>query len=467
MSHPVEPASGSHGESARLELPLVQDNGSFCVCAWKQLEFLADGRVGVCCEWEGPPLATAGTAVTAREATLAEIWNSDDMRDVRRRMVEGRKVAGCRSCYEREEAGGLSVRLLENSQWEAGNLNEELLTVEDLKTQAAASDFRLAAMPERFSLHVGNLCNLKCRMCGSHNSTRIARDPVHSQWAARWADDGTRPPEGELWLKDARAIRSALLAEPGRIRNLQFAGGEPLLIKEIADVLQHLVDVGVSHQVLVTAVTNASTTQARMLSLADQFQRLELVVSIDGFEDQYEYIRYPARWDALVRNIAQLRSIPNTSMSAHVTVQNYNVLRIVDLFRYLDEIDLSFGALPLVYPPFLSPRVMPPRARQVAAERIRAYAESECKPESRDSVLGILAELEPDSEEFSTELVRDFMLFTNDLDVSRSQDFRKTHRELLEFILETGFAWTEETRHAHRREGVSLPVSLAQAGGRG
>ncbi len=38
------------------------------------------------------------------------------------------------------------------------------------------------------------------------------------------------------------------------------------------------------------------------------------------------------------------------------------------------------------------------------------------------------------------------MLFTNDLDRKRDQDFKKVHRELYELILDSGFQWTDEVK---------------------
>ena len=38
------------------------------------------------------------------------------------------------------------------------------------------------------------------------------------------------------------------------------------------------------------------------------------------------------------------------------------------------------------------------------------------------------------------------MLFTNDLDRKRDQDFKKVHRELSELILDSGFQWTDEAK---------------------
>ena len=57
--------------------------------------------------------------------------------------------------------------------------------------------------------------------------------------------------------------------------------------------------------------------------------------------------------------------------------------------------------------------------------------------------------------------MRAFMLFTNDLDITRGQSFRETHGELLELITDAGFMWTNETLHARR-----VPPELLDPGWR-
>jgi hypothetical protein len=68
--------------------------------------------------------------------------------------------------------------------------------------------------------------------------------------------------------------------------------------------------------------------------------------------------------------------------------------------------------------------------------------------------------------------MRAFMLFTNDLDATRGQSFRDTHRELLQLITDAGFTWTNETLHCrnirplsgHADGGTATGGEMAVAG---
>ena len=106
----------------------------------------------------------------------------------------------------------------------------------------------------------------------------------------------------------------------------------------------------------------------------------------------------------------------------------------------------------------LSPMVLPPSGRRLAIERLRSYAERDCLPKNRELVFGLASGLEEagDREIFDENLMRAFMLFTNDLDITRGQSFRNAHGELLELIIDAGFMWTNETYHARRVPPESL-----------
>jgi len=198
-----------------------------------------------------------------------------------------------------------------------------------------------------------------------------------------------------------------------------------------------------------STTTNGTILDSPWLDLAQQFKHFYLGVSIDGFGKLYEYIRFPARWETIAGNLPILKKLPKTHIYASVTVQNYNALNIVELFRFLDSVEVGFYIIPLFNWLYLRPTCMPLRARQVAAARLQSYAAADCRPQQRAAVLGLAEMLTIDGNDaFGDTLAREFMLFTNDLDFSRGQCFRETCGELYEFIAESGFVWTDETRYA-------------------
>ena len=54
-------------------------------------------------------------------------------------------------------------------------------------------------------------------------------------------------------------------------------------------------------------------------------------------------------------------------------------------------------------------------------------------------------ELEEQGNRIDHELIRQFMLFTNDLDSSRETKFRDLYQEMIHLLAEDGIQWTDET----------------------
>src|SRR5262249_15559067 len=99
------------------------------------------------------------------------------MRNIRRAMLKGERISACEVCYNSEAVSGRSYRTLVGLEPIPG----KRLTQTDVKKLLGAG-YKINKQPSFLKLELGNLCNLKCRMCDSENSSEIERDPVHSSW---------------------------------------------------------------------------------------------------------------------------------------------------------------------------------------------------------------------------------------------------------------------------------------------
>ena len=147
----------------------------FCVHPWMHLRLHGEGRAQVCCRYQAS-IAENGVPLSLHTHGFDAIWNAGEMRQIRRDMIEGRKVAGCHECYEEDRNGVVSMRRRDNEAWENGWLNEERLSIAALKAQTVAADYTLPTLPANIEIFTGSLCNLKCRMCHDGVSSRIATD---------------------------------------------------------------------------------------------------------------------------------------------------------------------------------------------------------------------------------------------------------------------------------------------------
>jgi hypothetical protein len=426
---------------------------SFCVRLWQHMRIVAGGEARVCCAYLGKSVAQNGKPVSADHQSLMEIWNADTMRELRREMVAGRPIAGCEVCNAIDARGGVSFRTSDNAAWERDYFNDQRPTIDAMMTDAIASDFYLPKLPTTIEIEIGNICNLKCRMCSSFSSSRIAKDPVHRKWdglqSAHYDD-----PEHDRHAGMVRRVGpieklfDEVTAETGsHVRSLYFLGGEPLMVREIPRLLERLVAAGRAQQISLLFISNG-TMVPEWLTLASRFRRLDLAISVDGYGDQYEYIRYHGHWSKLAKNFGVFKQIPNVYPQVTTTIQVNNALHLTNLFRYLDSIEMGFTGYLLHTPGYLAVGALPSSIRRLAAARLKDYAEHDCHPRHRALVLSFAAEFEVGDHAGDPGRLRDFMLFTNDLDATRGQSIHHTDRELVELLGQAGYPWLQETLHA-------------------
>jgi MoaA/NifB/PqqE/SkfB family radical SAM enzyme/SAM-dependent methyltransferase len=443
----AEPPDVMRDPKAGLPLPATSD--SFCIHYWDHFRIEGNGEASVCCAYEGGAVAQDGVPMSLERHSLTEIWNSDAMCELRRETSEGRRVPGCRQCYADEARGGVSQRVRDNTAWEGGWMNPDRLTERDIAAPAAKNDYRLATLPKLIEIETGNLCNLKCRMCDGKTSSLIAKDLVHHKWSEGHRDRDVAPSAYSLQRPVSVTSLATELAKDtgGQVKRLYFIGGEPLLVREVRGLLEGLIAAGHAHEIALSFVTNGLVVP-RWLSLTAQFHRVDFAVSVDGIGDHYEYIRYPGRWSELTQRLQQIKELPNTNLIVTSTIQMNNALNITDLFRHLDSIEIPFTAYLLHWPQHLAATALPTSVRRLAASRLREYGERDCRPQQRALVLSLASQFEAGDDAVDPDRLRDFMLFTNDLDASRGQSIHRTDPELVERLAQAGFPWQDELLHA-------------------
>lgn len=264
----------------------------------------------------------------------------------------------------------------------------------------------------------------------------------------------SRLPGKALWEIEDAFIFSEVLANAPHLDRLYITGGEPFLMKGVIEIIDYLI---ASHNTHITLEfsTNCTKITDEILGKLSKFRKVNLLLSLDGAADTYEYIRFPAKWSIVEKKVRMMQQLPNAWICANPVVQIYNAMQLTDLLRFCDAnaLDFSLGNLLLV-PEQLSVSVMPAAARTIAAERLRQYLEKDCRDLHRDKVKSLSQYLESLPGLPSPQMVRKFMLFTNDLDATRKQKFAQVHRELLHAFQDSGFQWTDECVHASSRYGV-------------
>jgi MoaA/NifB/PqqE/SkfB family radical SAM enzyme len=254
-------------------------------------------------------------------------------------------------------------------------------------------------------------------------------------------------PHGPWYMDDAKVFGDTLGSCEG-LERLYITGGEPLIQERVRDILEYLVERNAASHIHLELSTNCTTVQPRFIELIKKFKRAELLLSLDAVGETYDYIRHPARWKTVEANVRELKYGHGLVCKVPPVVQVYNILNLVELFRYCDAMEFDITLNILHMPERLAIHHLPPSVRRVAARRLRAYAEADCRELTRSQVVSLADYLDALTAPLNRTLLRELMLFTNDLDATRGQDFQRTHAEFVRLAAEDGFEWTREIRFA-------------------
>lgn len=253
-----------------------------------------------------------------------------DIEQIKKDLLAGVLNPSCNKCWRLESAGVKSRRQQENEF-----LDYKLDRDISLIRQDAASGNQKSML---YQIVISNICNQACVTCNSEFSTK---------WAEIEKKQGSKPKK-----------RWALREQDHKIdfqsaRRINLLGGEPLFDSYTFEILQNLLDAG-NHDCFISLVTNGSIEQTKaQTALLKNFTDLNICVSIDGIEKRFEYMRWPARWTTLLKNLDSYRSLCN-SVSVSYTISSLNAIYYEETVSWFAEQNLNFNHNIVTHPSWLS-----------------------------------------------------------------------------------------------------------------
>jgi MoaA/NifB/PqqE/SkfB family radical SAM enzyme len=231
----------------------------------------------------------------------------------------------------------------------------------------------------------------------------------------------TRLPETSSWAENRDLLISEIFAAPEKLREINLAGGEPLLIPHTVPMLEKLVDDGHSQNIEIFISTNGTIFSRRIVSLLKEFRSSCLGFSIDAVGPLLEYIRHPSKWETIKKNLLDYQEM-GIYVAVLPTLQAYNVFGLVEIARFCNshEIEFHFSNV-LFYPRFLSFDMLPNSVIAQAVQEWEHYRDHECKENHRNEVEVLLSALRRPRPENRLELQEKFIEFTIELDRDRGQ----------------------------------------------
>jgi MoaA/NifB/PqqE/SkfB family radical SAM enzyme len=293
--------------------------GNICVLPWVSVETSPLGEIRPCCLAKDPILDTDGNALHLSSTTLTAAYNSEYMRNLRQQFLQGSKPETCSRCWDEEAAGRTSKRMNSSKR-----LSHFIQSVDFTKLDSDNLIF--------LDLKLGNICNLKCRICGSYSSSKWAQEELDIYSKNTTAKSNLK--QGR-WPRESKDFWLDLTQILNNTRYIEFTGGEPFLIDEHFDLLQQAVDAGIAKDIEIHYNTNTTTVPTRGLELWPHFKLVEIALSIDDIDARFEYQRYGANWQQAQDNLSEFMKLRqqhnNIVLQCCLTVNALNVY-------YLDEL---------------------------------------------------------------------------------------------------------------------------------
>lgn len=369
-----------------------------CYAPWTSLDISPQGDMAPCCKFR---VTDQSQKYNITQNTIQEYINSNFLKTIKQEFLSDKFPEGCIRCVQDEKIGTPSKRQLDYQRWEQHYDNWQ------------EQDGFITS-----SIAFGNTCNLKCVMCSAYASSR---------WRQEQKDLYNIDVKSLEYLEDD--IVEQLHESMPNVIHIDIPGGEPFLSEPLKQLdflkkLQHR-----AKNISIHYTTNAQVMpDKRWLDLWSDFKEIDIQLSIDGVGNRYEYIRYPASWHTLTKNVDKWlkhqQDYANIRLSVSHTVGAYNIYYMQEFWDWCKQTGLPDPYLGKIFSPLhFKPNIWNGKARQFILDKLASsnYKEIQIWQNLFDNV-------EVDS------LFEDFKAWIDRHDNYRNTSFAQTFKELAPYV---------------------------------
>lgn len=318
----------------------VKNYENFCPHLWQHFSMETNGDIKFCCEAES-------IGLNASKHSVEEIFNSDVYNQSRQRLLAGEKIPQCKQCWEKEEQGYSSKRLMDYE-----------FVREDFVNTFENWELGKSIQPSYYNLQVSNTCNYACIMCSPVWSSLLHSITVKNEidrpdrFAGHLYNNRSNIDQNEkLW--------QSLSEIDHKLNRLYVTGGEPFIIKNLWKYIKSIVDKGHAKNINFWCSTNVSMISDEQLELLSEFKHVNLGLSIDAAGRTNDYLRFGSDWSLIETNLRKLidfkKQKGNIRISLVPVIHALNITEIDKLIAWyisLCEDDNDMRILPnIIYEP--------------------------------------------------------------------------------------------------------------------
>ena len=318
---------------------------TYCSFPFQHQYVHMSGSVRLCCATMENATDKKGNRIHMNNDSLQKIWNSDYMKEARLKMKNGEVLEACTKCIDQEARGYKSMREESGQEENINNVN---------------ADGSMDTMPNSMELHFGNVCNLKCKMCGQDYSNQIGKeilqigekDKDFLKWVYKQSgnvNNWTNNLSVEYtWFRNEKTKNKLIDYVSKHITKLTIIGGEPTVIPEFYELLDYCYKNNTLQDKNITIVTNLTNTNPKMTQWLPKMKAWTIWASIDGLGDITEYIRYPSNFKKVVENLNFYKKLLLESNNGRIVfspaIQLLNIHQLDDMLKwFIDFADNHWG----------------------------------------------------------------------------------------------------------------------------
>jgi len=286
---------------------IFENNKSICMNPWIVMHDGQGGYTNLC--------GRNWTRIKKRKDILN--WKNDqEYNNIRKKMLDGEKIPGCRVCYDFEEKNIRDMRWTDSFDWIT---RLKIKSVEDLEKLKD---------PVYFEVRPSNKCNLKCRMCGPKWSHLIQKETKSIN------DDKFQTLAMQHNAEEILNNPSFNLLNLNTLVRLYIAGGEPTVMPEVYQFLKNCI-IQKKTNFELNINTNAVKISETLFDLFKNFSKLWFTCSIDGTHKINEYIRWGTESEKQIKNIHRLKQ-GGAGIHFISVISIYNVHEIGKIMEFFD-----------------------------------------------------------------------------------------------------------------------------------
>lgn len=295
-----------------MSFKIDNSNESFCLAPWLHSYLDPTGRRSFCCIFDGH--------VGEIQSNIDDIWNSEEYKNIRIKMLNGEEIKGCHRCplntkqltyrdYWNTFFSNYLEHVLENTS-ENGNYNPLPVSI----------DYRTSK------------CNFKCKMCSSKFSSAIYKEEIKQKGVnidlevRKQYDESFIEMQNQLIIKDVELLSTHL-------QEMSWAGGEPLINDYHWKSIEYLIESKYAKNVHLRYTTNLSNLYYKnydLTKIIPYFKKVDIYASIDATHEIGEWIRSGFKYDKFISNLNKLKQINHKNLNIFLMV-SCGISTLIDL----------------------------------------------------------------------------------------------------------------------------------------